>query len=76
MAKVFSIIVALGLTVALAAPAVAGTGPNAAPPTMQRTCEKAKMKSDAQIRSAALLKRHRAAACSGGDYGALASARL
>ena len=48
MAKVFPIIVALGLTFAFAAPAVAGTGPNTAPPTMQRACEKAKMKWDAQ----------------------------
>ena len=48
MAKVFPIIVALGLTVAFAAPAVAGTGPNTAPPTVQRTCEKAKMHWDTQ----------------------------
>jgi hypothetical protein len=48
MAKVFPIIVALGLTVAFAAPAVAGTGPNTVPPTTQRMCDKAKMKWDVQ----------------------------
>ena len=48
MSKFLPIVLTLGLAVSLAAPAVAGTGPNTAPPTMQRTCEKAKMKWDAK----------------------------
>jgi hypothetical protein len=36
-------IVALGLAFAFAAPAVAGTGQNGAPPTTMNACEKAKM---------------------------------
>jgi hypothetical protein len=43
MSKLLPMIVALGLAVAFTAPAVAGTGPNTAPPTMKSTCEKAKM---------------------------------
>jgi hypothetical protein len=37
----------MGLTVSFTAPAVAGTGPNPAPPTTERSCEKAKMHWDA-----------------------------
>ena len=47
MTKLFPIVVALGLAFAFTAPALAGTGPNPAPPTMQRTCVKAGMHWDA-----------------------------
>ena len=47
MTKLFRIVVVLGLAFAFTAPAFATTGPNPAPPTMQRTCEKAKMHWDA-----------------------------
>ena len=39
-------IFALAMALAFTVPAVAGTGPNSAPPTMKSTCEKAKMKWD------------------------------
>ena len=48
MSKFLPIVLTLGFAVSLAAPAFAGTGPNPAPPSKQRTCEKAKMKWDAQ----------------------------
>ena len=47
MTKLLPMIVALSFAVAFTAPAVAGTGPNAAPPTMQKSCTKAKMHWDA-----------------------------
>ena len=43
MTKLIPIMVALSLTVAIGAPAFAGTGPNPAPPTTERSCAKAKM---------------------------------
>jgi hypothetical protein len=46
MKKYVSVLVALGLAVAIATPAVAGTGGNGAAPTMKSTCAKAKMKWD------------------------------
>ena len=39
-------IFALAIALAFTAPAVAGTGPNSAPPTMKSSCDKAKMKWD------------------------------
>ena len=39
-------IFALAIALAFTAPAVAGTGPNSAPPTMKASCDKAKMKWD------------------------------
>jgi hypothetical protein len=47
MTKLFPIVVALGLAFAFTAPALADTGPNPAPPTMQSTCAKAGMHWDA-----------------------------
>ena len=53
MKKYVSVLVALGLAVAIATPAVAGTGGNGAAPTM-KTCAKAKMKWDDHSHNAAL----------------------
>jgi hypothetical protein len=47
MSKLLPMIVALGLAVAFTAPAVAGTGPSTTPPTMKKSCDKAKMHWDA-----------------------------
>ena len=57
-------IFALAMALAFTAPAVAGTGGTGGAPTMKSSCEKAKMKWDDKIRSAALPKRRVAVACS------------